>query len=157
MKKPRNKKYKKKNVMPNSVAWAMAGAFKMPAEDVDMLMVPMRRAYMQFLAGIATRDDWNDLVTQFMIGEALAGMNIGNNLLPDITAAMNALRAIATRMIENKRSTCYASELRWIKEAADMYKIQLDHCTQGEFSRAHKSVKQSMECSDFSMLYRAMA
>jgi hypothetical protein len=141
MKKQRNKAYRPKPVYKNVVDWAIAGATKMLAADVVTLMVPMKAAYTKFCTATACQQDWEDLVTQIMISKQLAVMNIANNLADDIDHGLAMLDKVGARMIEQNKSTCYARELAAISWAMEIYKIQLEHCTQAEFSRAHKQVK----------------
>ena len=74
------------------------------------------------------------------VGEALCELNICNNRLDDFNRGHDALHQIALRMLAGKSSTCYSHELAAVKEAMDMHKIQLQFCSQGEFSRAVKRV-----------------
>ncbi len=129
----------------------------MLAADVDHLMAPMKRAYSKFLLGAANRADWNDMATQFMLAQELAAMQIASNLKSDIERAAGMLRTIGTRMVAQNKSTCYSQELGAIAWGMEIYKIQLDHCTQAEFGRAHKKVQNSIEQSAQAKLYREMA
>lgn len=137
--------------------WAIAGRTKMLAADVVHLMAPMKSAYGKFLLGTANREDWNDLLMQFMIAEALAGMQIASNLKSDIERAADMLHTVGMRMLTQGKSTCYSQELAAIAWGMEIYKIQLDHCTQAEFSRAHKRVQGSIENSSNAKLYREMS
>lgn len=157
MKKPRNKKYKEKPVYKNAVDWAIAGRTKMLAADVVHLMAPMKRAYGKFLLGIADREDWNDLSTQFMIAEALAGMQIASNLKNEIERAAGMLHTVGMRMLTQGKSTCYSQELAAIAWGMEIYKIQLNHCTQAEFGRAYKKVQGAIGQSAQAKIYLEMA
>lgn len=141
MKKPRTKKYRPRPVSANAMDWAIAGAHKMPAADIALVMAPVLAGYDLLRKGGADRPDWNDVCTALNMGEALTELHIGDNLRPDFDAGHAALHQIALRMLAGKGSTCYSGELLAVKEAIDMYQIQLGICTQAEFSRALKRVK----------------
>jgi hypothetical protein len=138
--KKRNKKYKPREIKANALDWAIAGVFTFPTETQrDIMMQPMA-SFELLREGRASRDDWNQICQALNVGEALCEFNIGNNLLDDFHKGHEALHQIALRMLGGKSSTCYAHELAAVKEALEMHKIQLQLCTQAEFSRAIKRV-----------------
>lgn len=142
-KKPRNKAYKPKGVMPNCMDWAIAGAHKLLLGQQKAFIKPVDDALDLLRQGVATRDDWNMVASAMNIAVALADLQICPNFVPDFERAQEALREIARRMIQRGTSTCYAAELESIREARDMYRIQLRYCTQAESSRAIKRVKDT--------------
>lgn len=139
--KKRSKAYKPRHVQSDPASWAIAGSYKIPLNLQIELRDPLIEALVLLREGVAKRDDWNQLSTALNLAEALAGLQIGSNLVPAIKAGQHALAAVALRMQKTGRSTLWASELADITEALEMYRIQVSLCSQAEFSRATHKVK----------------
>jgi|SRR5450830_578795 len=160
MKKKRNKAYRERPVNPRAIDWALAGSYTLPAEKQAELLGFVDHGFDRLRAGAATRDDWNTVANGMNIAEALTYFQIATNFKDEIQKAMAALRTIATRMLKTGSSTCYAAELADIKEARDIYKIQLSLCSQAECSRAVRRVNDLHRCGamqDVARLYEEMA
>lgn len=138
--KKRNKKYKPREIKANALDWAIAGVFTFPVETQRDIMKQPMASFELLRQGRASRDDWNQICQALNVGEALCELHIGDNLLDAFHQGHEALHQIALRMLGGKSSTCYAHELAAVTEALDMHKIQLQLCTQAEFSRAIKRV-----------------
>jgi len=134
--KKRNKKYRPREVRGNALDWAIAGVHTFPVETQRDIMKVAMNGFNKLREGIASRDDWNLVCQALNVGEALCELHIGDNLIDDFHRGHEALHQIALRMLSGKSSTCYAHELAAINEALEMHKIQLQLCTQAEFSRA---------------------
>lgn len=139
--KKRNKKYKPREIKTNALDWAIAGVFTFPHETQREIMKEPMASFELLRQGKASREDWNMICQALNVGEALCELHIGDNLLDDFHKGLEALHQIALRMLSGKSSTCYAHELAAITEALAMHKIQLQLCTQAEFSRALQRVK----------------
>lgn len=139
--KKRNKKYKPREVKANALDWAIAGVFTFPHETQRDIMKQPMASFELLREGRAGREDWNQICQALNVGEALCEFNIANDHIDDFHKGHEALHQIALRMLGGKSSTCYAHELTAVKEALDMHKIQLQFCTQAEFSRAILRVK----------------
>lgn len=144
-KKPRSKKYVPREVQLDAVGWALAGAHLLPAGAVTDCMAVVDAAFLAMKQGRATRDDWNGISQCLNIAEALAGLQIGSNLMPQIERGQEALDKIARRMLEFGDKHCKAPELAAITESLAMYRIQLKLCTQAEMSRAVQKVKNLIQ------------
>lgn len=140
-KKLRNKKYRPIEVKSNTIDWAIAGVHTFPIATQKEIMKGAQESFDLLRQGIADREDWNVICQALNTGEALCEFNICNNLIDYFHVGHEALHQIALRMLGGKSSTCYASELSAISEAINMHRIQLTLCTQAEFSRAVKRVK----------------
>lgn len=138
--KKRNKKYKPREIKGNCIEWAIAGVHTFPIETQRDIMKEPLASFERLREGRASREDWNQICQALNVGEALCEFNIANDHLDDFHKGHEALHQIALRMLAGKSSTCYAHELAAITEALDMHKIQLQFCTQAEFSRAIKRV-----------------
>lgn len=139
--KKRNKKYSPREIFTNAVDWAIAGSFTFPHATQAEITLPVYDAFKIMQQGIATRDDWNMVCSGANLAEALAGLQIGPNLLPAIYAGLDALDKVARRMLKGGTSTMRADEMAAIREMIEMYRIQVSLCTQAEFGRAIKKVK----------------
>jgi hypothetical protein len=157
-KKPR-KRYVPREQRADPVTWALAGVHKIPTESIDASFAPINAAFGLLKQGKAAREDWNVISQALNVAEALAGLQIGSNLIPEIVAGQRWLHQIALRMLERDISTCYAAELAAIDEALTMYRAQMQVCTQAEFGRAVARVKdlhRSGAMDDVARLYQEM-
>lgn len=145
MKKPRTKKYSPRPIRFNAMDWAIAGVHKMVESDRKAVLAPVLEGVDRLRQGKATRAHWNDVCESLNVAEALAELHIGDNLLPDFNAGHEALHQVALRMLAGGSSTCRASELAAIREAVELYALQLTLCTQAELSRAVRRVKALMD------------
>jgi hypothetical protein len=158
MTKKRNKAYRPRHVQSDPVSWAIAGVHTLPAEQQRKAMQQVDAAVLLLKQAKATRDDWNVIHQALNIAKALADLQIGANLLQQINSGEHALRDIAGRMALGK-TACYGYEIALIDEAVSMYQIQLRLCTQAEFQRAVKRVRQLVMCGamdDTGRLYEQM-
>lgn len=137
----RTKRYVQREQLVDPVSWAVAGAHKLPTATVAATMAAITPALKLLKQGRATRNDWNVVCQAVNVAEALAGLQVGHNLLSEIKAGEAALLAVALRMIEG-RATCYAIELAAIDEALFVYEAQLKVCTQSDIGKAIARVKE---------------
>lgn len=142
--KSRGKKYVPKTVSANAMEWAMAGAHLLPAERRAELFEPVAQAFEALHEGAATMERWYTIDNGLRLSEALIELNIGNNLAPQVAAGRRALETVGVRMRVTGSSTCSAAELPLIREATELYKIQLGLCTQGEISKAVWAVQRKI-------------
>lgn len=140
-KKKRERRYKPREVQSDPVSWAIAGVHTFPVKTQEDVMALTWAAFDKLREGVAGREHWNIVAQSLNVAEALAGLKIGSNLLPEIYAGMAALHEIALRIMKKGRTALYAEELTAIRGACTLYKIQLGLCTQAEYSRALKRVK----------------
>lgn len=145
MKPKRTKKYKPREILADPVSWAIAGSHLLPRESVAAAFVPIDAALLILKQGRALRDDWNMVAQALNVAEALAELQVGHNLVAEIAAGQAALMAIAQRMLKGS-ATCYASELADVDEALFVYRAQLKVCTQADFGKAVKRVRQLHAC-----------
>lgn len=155
----RCKAYKPKPVQADPVSWAVAGVHTLSKKTIDACMSKVDGAFETLKRGQQRPEDWNHVSTALSVAEALAGLQIGANLLPQIAKGQAALHKIALRMADGEKA-CKAPELAAITEALVMYRVQLSLCTQAEISRAAERAKKLIECgarSETERLYERMA
>jgi hypothetical protein len=141
----RNKKYRPREIKANAIDWAIAGVHTFPVETQRDIMRQPMKSFDLLRQGKANRDDWNQICQALNVGEALCEFNIANDHIDDFHRGHEALHQVALRMLSGKSSTCYAHELAAITEALEMHNIQLQFCTQAEFSRAIVRVKNLID------------
>jgi hypothetical protein len=142
--KSRGKRYSPKLVSANALEWAMAGAHLLPVVKRDELFEPVAQAFAALRESIASMEQWYTIDNGLRLAEALICLNIGNNLAPQIVDGRRALDAVGLRLRTSGSSTCRAGELALIREATELYKIQLGLCTQAEMSKAVRSVRHKI-------------
>jgi hypothetical protein len=120
--------------------WAMAGSHLLPPERRRELFEPVAQAFDSLREGAASMEQWYTMDNALRLSEALIGLNIGNNLAPQIADGHRALDAVGLRLRLTGSSTCRSLELGGIREALDLYQIQLGLCTQAEMSKAVRRV-----------------
>lgn len=138
--KRRGKKYSPKPVSVNAMEWAMAGAHLLPASKRGELFEPVATAFEALREGAASAEQWYTIDNALRLAQALIGLNIGNNLTPQIADGRRALDAVGLRLRLAGSPTCRSLELGRIREALDLYQIQLGLCTQAEMSKAVRRV-----------------
>ncbi len=157
-KKPRNKKYCPRDVQADPISWAVAGVHTLPKATIEACMAKVDAAFETLKRGKQRPEDWNHVSTALCVAEALAGLQIGPNLLPQIAKGQHALHKIAMRMADGEKA-CKAPELAAITEALVMYRAQLHLCTQAEISRAAERARKLIVCgalSESERLYERM-
>ena len=138
--KSRGKRYSPKTISANAMEWAMAGAHLLPPARRAELLESLVGAFEALRKGAASMEQWYTLDNGLRLSEALIGLNIGNNLAPQIADGRGALGAVGARLRQTGSSTCRALELDLIREALDLYQILLGLCTQAEISKAVRHV-----------------
>ncbi|MFM0226168.1 hypothetical protein [Paraburkholderia dipogonis] len=122
----------------------MAGAHLLPAARRTELFEPVSQAFDALRQGIASMEQWYTIDNCLRLSEALIGLNIGNNLADSVRAGRMALDEVGGRLRAGGSSTCRAPELALIREATELYRIQLGLCTQGEMSKAVRTVENKI-------------
>jgi hypothetical protein len=142
--KGRGKKYSPKPVSANAMEWAMAGSHLLPVSKRGEIFEPVAGAVKAFRLGAASIEEWYTIDNALRLSEALIELNIGNNLAGAIRAGRGALDGVGGRLRATGSSTCHAAELALIREATELYRIQLGLCTQAEMSKAVRAVENKI-------------
>lgn len=143
--KSRKKSYRPKLVAANSVGVAMSRASKVSVSALSALIDPVEDAYKALAQAQATSAEWSTIGNAINIGEALAILGIGSNLKKPMDDAQSAMFAVGLRYLDDGRMTCKGHELALIREALDMYFVQLRLCSQGELSDAVEYVNRRLK------------
>lgn len=122
----------------------MAGSHLLPTARRGELFDPVAEAFDALHDGAASMEQWYTIDNGLRLSAALIELNIGNNLAEAIRAGREALKGVGDRLRVTGSSTCRAVELALIREATELYKIQLGLCTQGEISKAVRAVQRKI-------------
>lgn len=122
----------------------MAGSHLLPAVRRGELFDPVAQAFDTLREGAASMEQWYAIDNGLRLSEALIELNIGNNLAEAIRVGRDALDEVGGRLRATGSSTCRAAELATIREATELYQIQLGLCTQGEISKAVRAAQRKI-------------
>lgn len=130
----------------NPIQFAMAGAAKLTKAQVTQLMAPNHAALHALQFGGFNADHWKNLADAFNIAEALAQppVNIANDHADKFEDAHCVLYALSEQFRDMGTWTARAQQLQVVKDAMEIFEIQLEHVAQGEFERAVERLKRRM-------------
>jgi len=134
----RNKKYKPKGVIVDTMAWVKSG-LKPVAETGDAITVLKLRNHGAMAAltkGEATRQDLDILISCMNTTEAYWRMGIGTEYKEIVSAGLAALRSVGRRGIDSGRFILKADEMAALNEAMELHDAQLEASTVKEMERA---------------------
>lgn len=135
---------KRRPVYANAHELAMESARKLRPEDRVNLQAIIGHALDQFRAGHDCAAHWRTMADALNTAEMLAGMGIASDdaskaLIDD---AMRVLAAVYERAAARGSWTLRGRELQALDDGLFIARIQLEHCSLGEFERARKQVAQ---------------
>lgn len=138
-------KHRPKTVAINTVELAIKNACAFTDQERAVVATAMTEALESLRTGTLDTFYWKSLADMLNVAEGLMRQGIGAGLEAHqcIEAASVALAAIAKRM--PKSSTARASELEAIRLAADLHKLQLQHCSNREYKLAVEWVRRRVQ------------
>lgn len=125
----------------NPITHAMARAGTLSAADLRESMAPIQAAVHALQFGGFTLVNWTNLADGFHIGETLAGMRIANDHIDKFDAAQKVLYALSERKRDAGTWAARGTEMQAVKDAAEIFEIQLTLASVGELLAAVKRVK----------------
>lgn len=130
----------------NPIALAMDSARKLTPAQVEQLMVPNTAAVNALQYGQFSADHWKALADAFNIAEALAQppVNIANDHAGKFDEAQKVLFALSEQRRDKGTWTPRAQQLETIKDAMELFEIQLRYVGQGEFEHAVNKLRRRM-------------
>lgn len=130
----------------NPIQYAMAGAAALTASQVKVLMAPNFAALHALQFGGFDVDHWRNLADMFNIAEALAKppVNIANDHSEKFNEAHCVLFALSEQYRDRRTWTARSQQLQVVKDAMEIFEIQLEHVAQGEFERTVEKLKRRM-------------
>lgn len=152
-KKPR-KAYRPKPVLRDPLGHAL-GAFKTLPEDYRITSeVRHHGALTAMTTGKGSFHDWGVLCGVLNLARILADMGIGSDQLQLIAQAMQAHSMCGKRHVRAGSFGYTGSELAYVREALEVYEIQLENVTVREFDTASAELDRRVSAKeiDFSVI-----
>ena len=139
----------KRKVYPlvNPIIYAIDSARAFTPAQVAQLMTPNHAAVNTLQFGGFDAHQWRVLADAFNIAEALAKppINLANDHAEKFNDAQCVLFALSEQYRDSRTWTPRAAQLQTIKDAMEIFQIQLENVGQGEFERAVEKVKRQIQ------------
>ena len=135
---------KPRPVYANAHELAMESARKLPMHHRAALSDIVNGALAWFRAGRDCASNWATMADALNTAEMLAKMGIASDDASKarIDDAMRVLAAVHERQAERGSWTLRGPELQALDDGLWVARIQLDHCSRGEFERARRKVAE---------------
>lgn len=129
MKKTR-RKYKPKGVRLDTLSWVISGLKNVAdvPEAGTKLMLRNHVAFDELLAGRGTVEHVDLLISMVNMAEALAKRSIGDDWMPEIAQAQDAIFAMAQRGVSGKKFLFTGPELNIVQQILELHDEQLRNC-----------------------------
>ena len=133
------KKHKPRPRLVNPVALAIELAGKLDAADQARLKAIVATAFAHLRSGTEPAAQWCVLADALNIAEQLALLGICSDeaSCDRIDAGQAALVNVHQRHAKGGTYTLYPREINALHDATWLAGVQLEHCSKGEFERAH--------------------
>lgn len=131
-------KYRPKGVIMDTVGHVLGG-FRMVQDTphATTLKIKNHQALASMVNGTGTRDDIDILIAAMNVTEALAiAAALGHEYRAEITAAQDAILAMAKRGLVKNRFLFTGPELTAMNLGMEIHDAQLDACTIGQLEKA---------------------
>lgn len=131
----------------NPIQYAMAGAARLTVAQVKTMMAPNVEAVHALQYGSFNYHHWRALADAFNIAEALARppVNIANDHADKFDDAQSVLYALSEQYRDRQSWTPRSQQLQTIKDAMEIFEIQLEHVGQGEFEQTVDKLVRRMK------------
>lgn len=120
----------------DTVQYAIDGAAIASREKLDRLLMVELMALEMFTSGRATMREWQDLVAVNNISQALAGMGIGPEALPDCHAAENGLIEAAARFERTGKMGLSGSSIQALRKVIEWHDAQRSSIARSQYEEA---------------------
>lgn len=140
MKKPRNKKYRPRDVVANPLTAIFGGMGSAHAQHLQTLHLKNHAAFAALVQGRGTRDDWDRLVGAVNMANVMCEQGIGNEFREQTIAARNALCEIGKRYMRIGKFVFTGPELATMNEAMTCHEAQLENVRAIDVDRAADEV-----------------
>ena len=130
----------------NPIEHAMASARCFTPAQLERLMAPNRAAVHALQFGGFSAEHWKALADAFNVAEVLARppVNLANDHASKFDEAQKVLFALSEQYRDHHTWTARASQLAAVRDALEIFQIQLENVAQGEFERAVEKLRQRM-------------
>ncbi len=125
-------------VIRNPFEVAIAQAQKLTPAGRAHLQGIVTTAFEDFRRGARCADAWATMADALNMAESLAGLNIASDHASrtKIDRGQQVLADVCLRFHERASWTLYPAELTALDEALFIHRVQLEHCSLGEFDQA---------------------
>jgi hypothetical protein len=131
-------KYRPKGVIQDTVSHVLGG-FRLVQHTPHAVTLKIKnhQAMASMVAGTGSRDDIDILIAAMNVTEALAiAAELGHEYRTEITAAQDAILAMAKRGLERSRFLFTGPELTAMNLGMEIHDAQLDACTVSQLEKA---------------------
>ena len=131
-------KYKPKPINHDNLSYIMSGFRKvatLPIAGVSLL-TRNHSALEEILHGRGTHEHVDVLIAAMNMCETLAYMGIGEDWIPEITEAQQAIYNLAQRGISGKKFIFTGPEMSIVKKMMELHDRQLEECTVAQMEKA---------------------
>lgn len=142
MKKPRQPRA----ILANAAALAIELASKLSQAEQAQFKDIIANAFAGLRGGIEPAAQWCVMADALNVAEQLALIGICSDSASRerITAGQLALAALHTRHAQRASWTLYPAEITTLDDAAWIARVQIEHCSKGEFERAVNSTRNKV-------------
>lgn len=140
-------KYKPKPVRNNTIAYVIAGMATVSnvPEAGLLLQLKNRAALDEILLGRGNRDHVEILIGMVNMAEVLASFGIGQDWMPEIEEAQEAVHNMAQRGISGKPFLFTGLEMQIVKTIQALHDQQLQQCTVKQMEQANDHIAKAVK------------
>ena len=131
-------KYKPKGINPDNISYVLSGFRKvatLPGAGVKLL-TRNHAALDEILHGRGTHEHVDILIAAMNMCETLAHMGIGEDWIPEIMEAQQAIYNLAQRGVSGKKFIFTGPEMSIVKQMMELHDRQLEECTVKQMEEA---------------------
>lgn len=144
----------------DTIQYAIDGAAISPRDKLDKLLMVELMALEMFTSGRATMREWQDLVAVNNISQALAGMGVGPEALPDCRAAENGLIEAAARFERTGKMGLSGPAMQALRKVIEWHDAQRSSIARSQYEEAIRlttaRVKNGHNTIDIDKLLKAV-
>lgn len=131
-----------KPVYVNALQRAIESASKLPKSDQEALKRIVTHAVTEFCRGVNCSAHWRDMADALNVAEELARIGIVSDAASKkrIADALAVLGCVIERYSSIASWTLYPAEMLDLRDGLWMHRVQLEHCSLGEYDRAKETV-----------------
>jgi hypothetical protein len=131
-------KYKPKGINPDNISYVLSGFRKVATLPVAGIKLLTRNhsALEEILHGRGTHEHVDVLIAAMNMCETLAHMGIGEDWIPEILKAQQAIYNLAQRGISGKKFVFTGPEMSIVKQMMELHDRQLEECTVAQMEKA---------------------
>lgn len=138
--------YRPKGVILDTMRYVVEGLRRVDDTGSPALTLRLQNhsSLESILKGTGSRDDVDVLIASMNMAEALAMKGLGEEYRAEITAAQDAILAMAQRGLDKSRFLFTGPEMQAMRTGMEVHDAQLDVCTVAELEQAMQLVEREM-------------